>query len=142
MPDATARGISITRYNEEGLFWWAEGRGREGFPGGVLRSRGFCFFAFCVPTLLPSQAELCELGQLSQGELVLKAFSWRWGAWELVLGPCKGSQPHLHLGLGSPLLQAGHHSALPTSWSLEKPPGYDVGEGFCALQDVVTPPAW
>lgn len=106
------------------------------------RSRGFCFFAFCVPTLLPSQAELCELGQLSQGELVLKAFSWRWGAWELVLGPCKGSQPRLHLGLGSPLLQAGHHSALPTSWSLEKPPGYDVGEGFCALQDVVTPPAW
>lgn len=73
---------------------------------------------------------------------MLKAFSWRLGAWELALGPCKGSQPLLHLSRGSPLLQAGHNPALPTSWSLEKPPGYDVGEGSCALQDVVTPPAW
>ena len=92
-------------------FWWAERKGRaEALWGGILGPcEGALAFDFCVP--IPA----------GPGELAQRALSWRSGAWELVLGLCTWSQSLPGPGLGPPLVPTGHNSALPASWSLEKP---------------------
>lgn len=59
----------LGRYNEEGLFRWTEGQGREGFPGGVLRSReGAVAFAFLLSVFPPgSHPRLSSVSWASRG---------------------------------------------------------------------------